>query len=66
MIKMINKHPFIFGVITGIIGVNVTRNKLKKLISGKITIIRIDIRENENTIDSNNSGENTGITSSED
>lgn len=66
MIKMINKHPFIFGVITGIIGVNVARNKLKKLISGKITIIRIDIRENENTIDSNNSGENTGITSSED
>lgn len=66
MIKIINKHPFIFGVITGIIGVNVTRNKLKKLISGKITIIRIDIRENKNTIDSNNSGENTDITSSED
>ena len=66
MIKMINKHPFIFGVITGIIGINVTRNKLKKLISGKITIIRIDIRENKNTIDSNNGGENTGITNSED
>lgn len=38
MFKFIDKHPFLSGVIVGVVTFNVLSNKFRKLIKGKIII----------------------------
>ena len=47
MLKIVNRHPFTFGVMVGFIGVGIIGKNLKKLIAGKITIISIDLGKEE-------------------
>lgn len=47
MFKMINRHPFVSGFITGFIGIGVVGRGIKKFLKGKITIIQIDLNSAE-------------------
>lgn len=46
MFKFIEKHPFISGFITGIIGVRIVSKKIKRLVRG-IVILEIDKMDND-------------------
>lgn len=47
MIKLIDTHKFIFGVIVGVIGAGVLSKGVKKLFNSKVTIIQIDLNDIE-------------------
>ena len=45
MFRLVDRHPFIAGFLTGFVGVGMIGKGLKKLIGSKITIIQIDFDE---------------------
>ena len=47
MFNLFNKHPFISGVIVGIIGVRAVGRGIRNMVDGNITIIQLTLEEPE-------------------